>query len=113
MSKPWMQVSLQCNMYPVIYYVQITVSSAVRNLALQTPDNTTLVFTWQSPGTTNGDLLHYIVRIAFHKNNSVIVDGTVMETETSFTADNLSKIQNVSVTILSNSLLYIRAWSSL
>ena len=67
-------------------------STAVRNVISQTPDNTTLVFTWQPPDTTNGDILHYIVRITFHKNNTVIVNETVMETETSFTADNLSKI---------------------
>ena len=82
-------------------------STAVRNVIPQTPDNTTLVFTWQPPYTTNGDILHYIVRITFHENNTVIVDDIVMTELMSFTADNLSKIQLYSVTMIDsyNSLL--------
>ena len=84
-----------------------SVSRAVRNVIPETPDNTTLVLTWRPPNTINGDLLYYIVRITFHENNTVIVDDIVMTELMSFTADNLSKIQLYSVTMIDsyNSLL--------
>ena len=57
----------------------------------QTLDNTTLVLTWQPPGTTNGDILHYVVRITLSINEDIIiVEENVMTTV--FTVAHLSRL---------------------
>ena len=64
-------------------------SSMVRDVILETPDNTTLVLNWQPPVPTNGDILNYIVRITLNGGDDIFAEERVIDT--TFTATNLSK----------------------
>ena len=60
----------------------------MRNVDSETPNNTTLVLHWQLPEPTNGDILHYIIRVTVHDDGNAILQENVINT--TFTATNLS-----------------------
>ena len=75
----------------------ITGSTVVRNVVSETPDNTTLILSWQPPEPTNGDILSYTVRISLDISNNIIIIGEWSVMPTSFTASSLSKPDHYSI----------------
>ena len=73
-----------------INYVIISGSTAVRDVASNAPNNSALTLNWQTPEPSNGDILHYVVRVTRHDDDAVLMEGNA--TSTQFTVTNLSKL---------------------
>ena len=67
---------------------EIIESAAVTNVISETLNDTILVFNWQLPNPTNGDIQSYTIRITFYDGGSIREESV---TDRNFTATGLSK----------------------
>ena len=63
----------------------------VRDVTSEAPGNRTLILNWHIPVPTNGDILHYTIKVTLNFNNDiVIIKENVMDAH--FTTTRLSKL---------------------